>query len=218
MIIFPHSRPQLRNALGFLTGKTPGLSAPFIAPVLHTERLVLRPYLKSDEADWLNIEHDETVQSGLGWPHRSDHEARMHLHDRTLHTSLQYPGDFLVLAMEHENHVIGDVSLHLRTIAPETRMVEIGWLQLARAGGAGYATEAAAALLTVAFRDLNSMVVTAVTRQANLSSSRLAKRLGFSFAGSTSEYLTFLLTAAQWREFYETSHRNNDDSIWDTSQ
>lgn len=218
MTFLPHARPQLRNVVGLLTGTANGLTEPFIAPALHTERLTLRPYLKSDEADWLRIEHDATIRKGLGWPVRTRHEARVHLHSRTLHRSLQYPGDFLVLAIEHDHHVIGDVSLHLRTTAPETRMVEIGWLLLSSASGSGFATEAAQALLEVAFCDLNSMVVAAVTRHENMSSSRLAARLGFHRAGSTSEHTTFFLTAATWQSSHENARGTQGENIWDTRQ
>lgn len=218
MTFLPHARPQLRNVVGLLTGTANGLAEPFIAPVLHTDRLTLRPYLKSDESDWLRIENDVTIRTGLGWPDRTPHEARVHLHSRTLHTSLQYPGDFLVLAIEHDHHVIGDVSLHLRTSAPETRMVEIGWLLLSSESGSGFATEAAQALLGVAFCDLDSIVVTAVTRHENTSSARLAARLGFNPAGSTTEHATFLLTASQWKNSHETARGTHDDNIWDTRQ
>lgn len=160
---------------------------------MRTARLLLRPYRPADDDDWRRIEDDEEVRLGLDWPLRTARQAHDHLLDRTAHTSLWAPGDLLVLAMERDGHVIGDVSLHLRTVAPETRVVEIGWLQLTAEGGHGYATEAARAMLDLAFGELGACLVTAVIDRANVSSTRLALRLGFRPAGGTAQYATFVL-------------------------
>ncbi|WP_426625631.1 GNAT family N-acetyltransferase [Leifsonia sp. McL0607] len=164
---------------------------------MRTARLLLRPYRLSDEADWRRIEDDEEVRCGLDWPLRTARQVKEHLVARTSHTVLARPGDLLVLAVEHQGHVIGDVSLHLRTVAPETRVAEIGWLQLTTAGGHGYATEAASALLDLAFGELGACLVTAVVDRSNTSSARLALRLGFRPAGVTSQYATFVIAASE---------------------
>lgn len=194
-----HSRPHARRILGLMGSKTPALPRPFLAQPIQTERLLLRPYRKTDLADWLKIESDETVRQGLKWPVRTHDEIRAHLLDRTTHTIIERPGDFLVLAMERDGEVIGDVSLHLRTVARETRLVEVGWLIRSNAGGCGYATEAAEALLDLGFCQLDAVLVTAVIHHNNMSSARLATRLGFRPAGSTPNHITFVLTAQQWR-------------------
>ncbi|MFF9563884.1 hypothetical protein ACF1AJ_11090 [Leifsonia sp. NPDC014704] len=72
----------------------------------------------------------ESIRHGLDWPIRTTNGVASHFHDRTRHVALRRPGDLLVLAIEREGVVIGDVSLHLRTTADETRTAEIGWLQL----------------------------------------------------------------------------------------
>lgn len=177
----------------------PAIGRPVVAPELRTARLLLRPYRLSDEADWRRIEDDEEVRRGLDWPLRTSRQVRDHLVDRTFHTALSRPGDLLVLAVEHQGRVIGDVSLHLRTVAPETRMAEIGWLQLTAEGGHGYATEAAGALLELAFGELGACLVTAVVDRANTPSARLALRLGFQPAGGTSRFATFVILANDHR-------------------
>lgn len=173
----------------------PVLRAPVVARELRTPRLLLRPYRLTDVADWMRIEADARIRCGLGWPLRTEREALRHLRDRTRHVSLSVPGDFLVLAVERDGHVIGDVSLHLRTTAAETRTAEIGWLQLTSACGHGYATEAARAMLGLAFRELRAAIVTAVIDRTNETSAALAARLGFVAAHETGRRVTVVLTA-----------------------
>ena len=177
----------------------PAIGRPVEAHELRTARLLLRPYRVSDEADWRRIEDDEEVRLGLDWPLRTARQVREHLVDRTAHTTLSHPGDLLVLAMELDGHVIGDVSLHLRTVALETRVAEIGWLQLTAAGGHGYATEAARAMLDLAFDELGACLVTAVVARSNIASARLALRLGFRPAGGTADHATFVIAASEHR-------------------
>ena len=192
-------RPRLlgRHALRSLWG-SPVLGMPVVAHEVRTARLLLRPYRASDAADWRRIEDDEEVRRGLDWPLRTARQAHDHLLARTAHTELAGAGDLLVLAVERHGRVIGDVSLHLRTVAPETRVAEMGWLQLTAEGGHGYATEAARAMLDLAFGELRACLVTAVVDRSNVSSARLALRLGFRLAGGTAQRITFVLSEADY--------------------
>ncbi|GLK16861.1 GNAT family N-acetyltransferase [Herbiconiux flava] len=153
---------------------------PVDAPVLRTERLVLRPhrFTDADAADWLDLQSEPAVREFLPWPERDARRSARHLRDRTRHTRLWQADDFLALAVELDGHVIGDVSLHLRSVAASTRTVEMGWVVHPSLGGRGYATEAAAALLEFAVTTVGAQRVTAVTDARNTRSVALAKRLG----------------------------------------
>ncbi len=170
------------------------LDVPVTAPVIETPRLLLRPYCMTDARSWLRIEKDPTIASSLHWPHRDAHQALEHLRDRTHHTTVAHVDDFLVLAMELDGAVIGDVSMHLRDAAPDTRGVEAGWLQLADYRGRGYATEAVAALLEFAFDTVHAHWVSAVIDKQNLRSRSLAQRLGFHAEAESAGQVTFLRT------------------------
>ncbi|WP_158865957.1 GNAT family N-acetyltransferase [Leifsonia sp. AG29] len=172
----------------------PGLVPPVSATERSTPRLLLRTYRMTDADDWLEIEHDEAIRQGLGWPQRTTVEALAHLRARTHHTVLRRPGDLLVLAAEHEGHTVGDVSLHLRTVAAATRTVEIGWLLRSAYGGRGLATEAADAMLDVAFEHVQAVLVTAVVKGWNESSAKLAVRLGFRLVAQRGEFTTYVLS------------------------
>jgi len=171
------------------------LPSPVMAPVLQTSRLVLRPHRMSDADAWMRIELDPTVREGLHWPERDRRGVLAHLRDRTHQTSLWQVGDFLALAVELDGEVIGDVSMHLRTIAPETRFVEIGWLLLPRYSGHGYATEAASAMLDFAFTAVQACWATAVIFADNERSRALAERLGFVRVGRTPSTITYLMAS-----------------------
>lgn len=178
------------------TLRAPALESPVFARGRATARLVLRPYALSDLDDWIAIEQDASVREALGWPTRDAVEAVEHLRARTHHTVLRHVGDLLVLAAEYDGEVVGDVSLHLRTIAPATRSVEIGWLLRSGFRGQGFATEAAAAILDVAFEEAGATLVVAVVSSANASSAKLALRLGFRLAASRGDATTFVLSRA----------------------
>ncbi|WP_158864216.1 GNAT family N-acetyltransferase [Leifsonia sp. AG29] len=177
----------------------PALAVPFSAGEWTTPRLTLRPYRMTDADDWLAIEADPAVREGLGWPERTGAQALRHLRHRTHHTALAQAGDLLVLAVVRDGHVIGDVSLHLRTVAAETRSLEIGWLQRSSQCGQGFATEAADAMLDIAFGEVGACLVAAVVRADNAPSARLAQRLGLHLAARTAAYTTFVVTRSERR-------------------
>ena len=172
------------------------LESPVIAPVLRTSRLVLRPHRMSDAATWLRIEHDPSIRNNLHWPVRDERQVLAHLRARTRHTRLWQADDFLALAVELGGEVIGDVSMHLRDVTPDSRAAEIGWLQLSPYRGHGYATEAAQALLGFAFHTLEARWVSAIIDADNEPSIALARRLGFTRVAQTGRKVTFLTASA----------------------
>jgi len=169
------------------------LPAPIIATVLTTPRLVLRPHRMSDADAWMRIECEPSIREGLHWPRRDRHEVLAHLHDRTRQTVLWHVHDFLALAVELDGQIIGDMSMHLRSVAPESRFVEIGWLQLPEYSGHGYATEAASAMLDFAFETVEACWATAVVYADNERSMALAERLGFVRVSRTRDTFTYLI-------------------------
>ena len=173
---------------------SPVLEPPLFATERRTARLLLRPYRMSDLSWWMAIEADAAVRGPLGWPERSKPDIARHLRARTRHTALHHAGSLLVLAMEHEGRVIGDVSIHLRSVAPATRSAEVGWLLRSDCRGRGFATEAARELLRLAFDDARVNLVTAVIAAPNESSARLASRLGFRLAARAGSVNTYLLS------------------------
>ena len=166
------------------------LEEPLLALIVRTARLELRPHRMSDAADWYAIQSNPAVLRYLAWPMRNEAESRRHLRDRVRHSRLEQADDFLALGIEKDGILIGDVSLHLRDVASEARAAEIGWVLNPDFGGKGYATEAADALLRLAFGRLGARFVTAEIEPGNERSIALAKRLGFVEGGGKTMMIT----------------------------
>lgn len=183
----------------------PRIRAIYRARVVTTSRLTLRPYLAHDAEDWYSIQSDPQVLEYLGWPVRSRRQSAVHLRHRTRHTVLSFDGDFLALAVVHAGQLIGDVSLHLRGRGPEPEGAEIGWILGSEWTGRGFAAEAAAALLEVAFTELGVRWVIAAIHPQNERSIRLAQRLRFEAEPIHRGVLTMRLTAERWSQTGEAS-------------
>jgi RimJ/RimL family protein N-acetyltransferase len=143
-----------------------------------TTRLWLRPHRLDDADDWFAIQSIPQVNHYMKWPERTAVESRQHLYDRTRHTTIWQANDFLALAIDLDGRLIGDVSLRLKTVQPETRNIEIAWILHPAYSGKGYATEAASALLDLAFNALDARWATALIDLTNVRSIALAERLG----------------------------------------
>lgn len=147
-----------------------------------TERLVLRPLRESDLDDVYAYQSRDDVVRYLPWDVRTREASAEHLAKRVAWTRLENDGDFLVVAVElpaepdRPARVIGDLSLILTSAA--NRQAEVGWVFHPDFHGQGYATEAAATLLELAFSELASHRVFANLDPRNDASVRLCTRLG----------------------------------------
>ena len=203
--VVPAALSALIRRPRFLRG--PSMEAPFDAPVVRTRRLVLRPHSLNDTDEWYELQSHPEVRRFLDWPTRTRPDSRGHLRDRTRHTRLWQTDDFLALGIDVDGTLIGDISLHLRTVAAPARMVEMGWLLDPRHEGHGYATEAAIALLQTVFQVLEVKLALAVISTDNHKSLQLATRLGFqeSHRDRTTSLMT--LTKSQFLETLGQDHR-----------
>lgn len=96
------------------------------------------------------------------------------------------PGEVLTLAVEHDGTVVGDLMLRLdHGAAPEQppAIAEIGWVMAAAYGGRGLATEAAGALVDLAFGHYPLHRLHARLDPRNTASARLCERLGMTREG-----------------------------------
>src|SRR5664279_3107474 len=162
------------------------------APVLETERLVLRPHRIDDASRWYEIQSSPDVYTYTSWPKRTEAQSRIHLKHRMKHVVLKQADDFMALAIEHEGELIGDVSLHLRSVAPSSRAAEISWILHPDHYGRGFAAEAAAAMMNFAFDRVNVQWLVAVVDSKNPASIKLAKRLGFRQISQDGNSLSFV--------------------------
>ena len=123
---------------------------------------------------------------------------------RELHAEGQ--GLTLGVVQAESGAFLGDVVLFFRSA--EHAGGELGYVFAPEAGGEGYATEAAAAVLALAFEDLGLHRVIARLDARNGDSARLAARLGMRlearlvsnerFKGEWSDELDFAMLASEW--------------------
>lgn len=176
-----------------------------------TERLVLRPPVPAeDAAAVLAYRSLPEVHRWMGGALRTVEETEEHL------AAPQRAGTQLLV--ELDGVVIGDLMLEVRDLWGQQPVRErtlgaqaaLGWAFHPAHGGRGLATEAAAALLPIAFDELGVHRVVAECFLANEPSWRLMERLGMrreSHAVQDSLHaelgwldgLTYALLASEWR-------------------
>ena len=145
---------------------------------LQTERLLLRPFATTDFDALLAIQSRPDVARYLYWDPRNAAEVREALDLKARSTAIVVEGDNLSLAavLRSSGAMIGECSL--RWISAEHRQAEIGFILHPEHHGRGYATEAAAALLALAFDKLHVHRVVGRVEARNTASARVLERLG----------------------------------------
>ncbi len=143
---------------------------------LETERLVLRMY-EPTELDALHALRDHA--SAVRWLYddlATIEESRDRLARRIGLTRFALTGDGIGFAVDRGGEVVADASLALASA--EHRQGEIGYIVHPAHQGRGYATEAAAAVLDLAFDVFGLHRVVGRTEPRNVSSVRVLERLG----------------------------------------
>jgi ribosomal-protein-alanine N-acetyltransferase len=147
-----------------------------MAPVLRTERLLLRDWRDADRGPFAALNADREVMEHF--PSTLSRAQSDALVDR-IRGELR-DGDWGLWAIEVADtaEFVGFTGLTRQTFpAPFTPAVEVGWRLARAAWGRGYATEAARAAVTQGFgSDLEEIV--SMTSTGNLRSQAVMQRLG----------------------------------------
>lgn len=179
------------------------IDSPLITP-----RLRLRPFRTDDVTALHDLRTRPDVLRYLYWPPATPEGTEEVVRRRLTMTTLAHQGDALVLAAERraDGRMIGEVDLTWTSV--EHRHGEIGVVLHPDAQGQGYATEAASALLDLAFDRLGLHRVTASTNAGNVASAKALRRLGMrqeghlrqcvSFGGEWHDELLFAILADEW--------------------
>lgn len=158
---------------------TPPTLPPPSVPIT-TERLALR-LVTTDDLDALRYYSDPEVCRYLPFPPADEEALIKRVATMAGRVAPSAPDDVLALAVEHDGTVVGDVMLRMRTRADEQSapsVAEVGWAFAPSASGRGYATEAATALITLAFDHYPLHRIYANLDPRNTRSAALCSRLG----------------------------------------
>lgn len=152
---------------------------------IRTARLLLRPHLETDLDDLVPFHSDPQVTRYIPWPVRSREETRLALRAKLDKGRADQEGDWLILAVVFaaEDRVIGEVLLKRESDAERTG--ELGYVIAPSHQGLGLASEAAEAMLALAFGTFGLDSVTARIDEPNEASRRMITRLGFTLDGRT---------------------------------
>ena len=158
----------------------PSVRLPYTFPALvRTARLLLRPMTDADLDDIHAYQSRPDVCRYLPFEPRSRDEVAEKIAKYSAALVLNGDGDFWQLAIERASdpgHVIGDFFFTIKSVANET--CEVGWILHPDHTGSGYMTEAARAVLSIAFNELGLHRATADLDPRNHASAALCERLG----------------------------------------
>ena len=188
-----------------------------VYPVV-TARLRLRPLTTADVPTLLTYRGRADVCRYLPFPAMTREVLLSRLSGDFARTEITEPGQSLTLGVqlagaelagaEQAGPLIGDVVLFFHD--EEHRAGEVGYVLSPKFHGHGYATEAVAALLDLAFSGLGLHRVVARLDARNDASARLAERLGLRreahfvrnemFKGEWSDEVVYAVLAEEWQQ------------------
>jgi RimJ/RimL family protein N-acetyltransferase len=188
----------------------PSVRLPYEFPSpLRTERLVLRFMRGADVDDIFAYQSREDVARYLPYEPRTREEVAAKVAQFSQARVLGANGDYWQLAVERldaPGRVIGDVYFCVTSVADAA--AEIGWTLHPDAHGRGYMTEAAGAVLDIAF-ELGLHRVRANLDPRNDASAALCRRLGMRaeahfvediwFKGEWADSAIYAILDREWR-------------------
>ena len=146
--------------------------------MIETARLLLRPWRDADRAPYAAMMADPEVGYWLGAT-LGEAEANAQIDRFMAESATRGPG-FLAVERREDGTFLGAGCLReVLAGRPLAGDVEIGWRLARAAWGAGYATEAARALLDLGFKELALAEIVAFTAVSNARSRAVMERLAF---------------------------------------
>jgi RimJ/RimL family protein N-acetyltransferase len=177
--------------------------------ILKTDRLILRPFERSDLDDVLSYYSLPEVQRYLDWKARDRVEVKAALDAMCAQHRLTRPGDALTLAVvrKADDMLIGQISL--RWTDATAGQAELRFIFSPFHRKQGYATEAVRAAIDAGFTYFGFHRIFARTSGKNQPSARLLKNIGMRleahyrehalFQGEWDEELHFAVLDREWR-------------------
>lgn len=147
------------------------------APMLITERLILRKMNQEDASHLLQIFSDpEAMRS---YPSTKNENETREWINWTLNNYAKYGVGLWIVEDKATGDFLGQCGIVPQEVDGEIKM-EIGYLFVRRAWGKGYATEAAKACKKYGFEHLNQSEMISLVDVHNIPSAKVAERIGMS--------------------------------------
>ncbi|MGL4177978.1 MAG: GNAT family N-acetyltransferase [Dermatophilaceae bacterium] len=175
-------------------------------PALETRRLRLRPFTRADREDLFSLHANARVMRY--WDSVPWHDSTRADQFLARCTALEEQGSGARVAIERRDDGAFIGWCGLQRWDPDNRTANLGYVLTEETWGHGFATEAAAALLTWAFETLGLNRVEAQADTRNNASARVLEKLGFVLEGTLREHVivdgevsddwTFSLLRSEW--------------------
>jgi ribosomal-protein-alanine N-acetyltransferase len=165
---------------------------------IETERLLLREFRADDENSIHAYASDPEVVRLMIWGPNSPEQTQAFLRT-VLQAQEQWPRPFVELAIQlkGEGRMIGSIGLRVKD--ERNRAADIGYVLAREDWGRGYMTEAARAILEVAFRQLDLHRVWATCDPRNHASYRVMEKLGMR---REAHFRNHVMERGEWRDSY----------------
>ncbi len=154
---------------------------------LETERLLLRPFTDDDMEVVHAYATDDGVIRFMNWGPNSPGQTRTFLRDAARCVTERQGDLTLAVTVRESGLLAGGISLQLTS--EENGEAELGYCLAREYWGKGYATEASARMLTLAFGEWDLHRVIATCRPANRASARVLEKLGMRREGLLRSHL-----------------------------
>ena len=149
---------------------------PVLTPVLSSERIILRGWQDSDFHPYTTLVSDPVMMRFIGGGAMSYKEARKEF-DGMREQWIDRKIGIFVIADKTSDELLGFTGLFESPLLDEP---ELSWSLSAKNHGKGYASEAAILARNWAFREHNIGPLMSLVHPDNISSKRVAERLGAS--------------------------------------
>jgi RimJ/RimL family protein N-acetyltransferase len=183
------------------------MNLPYAFKPLRTERLLLRTTTGADVDAIHAYQSREDVCRYLPYEPRTRDEVAEKVAQFSAATTLAADGDYWQIAIDRGGRVIGDVYFTVKSIVNAT--AEVGWSLHPDHHGQGYMSEAAGAVLGIAFGELGVHRVMAQLDPRNHASIALCRRLGMReeayhvedlwFKGAWGDTGVYAILEREWR-------------------
>lgn len=164
------------------TERTDPVSA---VPTLETERLVLRAFRPSDDADVFAYSKNPRIGRDAGWaPHASIEDSRAFITEIAPQGHVWAVVDPALVDETHpEGTVVGSIGLIADPARQHDRALMLGYALGSDWWGRGYMTEASRRVVDYGFEELDIELITCTCYPWNTASRHVIEKCGFTFEG-----------------------------------
>lgn len=147
--------------------------------LLETDRLILRPFEKTDLEDFYEYAKSPNVGPNAGWPPHDNVEG-----SEKILTTLIEEDEVLAIVWKESNKVIGSIGLHKDPVRSAQDVKMLGYVLSEDYWGKGIVTEASKAVINYAFQELGVFIISIHHYPFNQRSKRVIEKCGFTYEGT----------------------------------